>query len=55
MEFSGIRPGEKLFEELLKDDEVQENQVYPKIYLGKTAQLYMEDIHEIIDSYDQMG
>ena len=54
VEFSGIRPGEKLFEELLKDDEVQENQIYPKIYLGKTSQLYMEDIQEIIDIFEQL-
>ena len=54
LEFSGIRPGEKLFEELLKDDEVQENQIYPKIYLGKTSQLYMEDIQEIIDIFEQL-
>ena len=53
IEFSGIRPGEKLYEELLKDDEVHENQVYPKIYLGKTADLYIDDIQEIINSYDR--
>ena len=53
IEFSGIRPGEKLYEELLKDDEVHENQVYPKIYLGKTANLYIDDIQEIINSYDR--
>ncbi len=47
--FSGIRPGEKLFEELLNDNEVQERQVYPKIYIGKTAALYMEEIHELIN------
>ncbi|TLS51993.1 polysaccharide biosynthesis protein [Paenibacillus antri] len=47
--FTGIRPGEKLFEELLNDNEVQERQVYPKIYIGKTAALYMEEIHELIN------
>lgn len=33
--FSGIRPGEKLFEELLNEDEIQNKQVFPKIYIGK--------------------
>lgn len=33
--FSGIRPGEKLFEELLNEDEIQSKQVFPKIYIGK--------------------
>ena len=36
IKFSGIRPGEKLFEELLKDDEVHKEQIYPKIYIGKS-------------------
>jgi FlaA1/EpsC-like NDP-sugar epimerase len=44
VEFTGIRPGEKLFEELLKADEIGERQVYPKIYIGKSADLYMEEI-----------
>ncbi|KIL35448.1 polysaccharide biosynthesis protein EpsC [Cohnella kolymensis] len=48
IEFTGIRPGEKLFEELLKEDEVHEQQIYPKIYVGKTATLYIEEIGEII-------
>ena len=51
IEFSGIRPGEKLFEELLKPDEVNEGQVYPKIYIGKTSELYIEEINEIISTY----
>lgn len=33
--FSGIRPGEKLYEELLNEDEVHSQQVYEKIYRGK--------------------
>ncbi|UXR76404.1 MULTISPECIES: nucleoside-diphosphate sugar epimerase/dehydratase [unclassified Staphylococcus] len=35
IEFSGIRPGEKLFEELLNEDEIHPEQVYEKIYRGK--------------------
>lgn len=52
--FTGIRPGEKLFEELLKNDEVHEQQVYPKIYIGKTAELYLEEIDEILASYNKL-
>jgi FlaA1/EpsC-like NDP-sugar epimerase len=51
IEFTGIRPGEKLFEELLNTNEIHEQQVYPKIYIGKTANLYMEEIREIISIY----
>lgn len=32
--FSGIRPGEKMFEELLKEGEVHPEAVYPKIFTG---------------------
>src|SRR5699024_2122191 len=35
IEFSGVRPGEKLFEELLNEDEIHPEQVYEKIYRGK--------------------
>jgi len=54
IEYSGIRPGEKLFEELLGKDEVHEEQVYPKIYVGKTAELRMKEIHELLRSYASM-
>lgn len=54
IEFTGMRPGEKLFEELLKADEVHEQQVYPKIYIGKAANLYIEEIQEIIASYSSL-
>ncbi|WP_285800631.1 MULTISPECIES: nucleoside-diphosphate sugar epimerase/dehydratase [unclassified Exiguobacterium] len=32
--FSGIRPGEKMYEELLKEGEVHPEAVYPKIFTG---------------------
>lgn len=51
IQYTGIRPGEKLFEELLKDEEVHEQQVYPKIYVGKKADLCIEEIEEITRNY----
>lgn len=35
IEFSGVRPGEKLYEELLNKNEIHPQQVYEKIYRGK--------------------
>ena len=54
IEFTGIRTGEKLFEELLKEDEVLDKQVYPKIYIGKAAVLLFAEIEELISSYSSM-
>lgn len=51
IEFTGMRPGEKLFEELLKKEEVHEDQIYPKIYIGKTSELYIEEIEYIIKNF----
>ncbi|QBP42021.1 polysaccharide biosynthesis protein [Paenisporosarcina antarctica] len=34
---TGIRPGEKLFEELMNDSERQSEVVFPKIYVGKAT------------------
>lgn len=53
--FTGIRPGEKLFEELLGADEVYEEQVYPKIHIGKPRDVNWHAIQDIISTYDVMS
>lgn len=49
----GARPGEKLYEELLSEDEILPGQVYEKIYVGRTTDVddqalarFIEDFHE---------
>ena len=49
IQFSGIRPGEKLYEELLNENEIHPEQVYEKIYIGKTTTPPKEEIDEAID------
>ncbi|WP_399629031.1 polysaccharide biosynthesis protein [Sporosarcina sp. SG10008] len=47
IEYSGIRPGEKLFEELLNENERQSEYVFPKIFVGKAepvGKVEMEDV-----------
>ncbi|WP_054028506.1 polysaccharide biosynthesis protein [Bacillus sp. FJAT-28004] len=55
IEYTGIRPGEKLFEEMLKDEEINEKQVYPKIYIGKSSEIYFDHIEEIIALHGGMS
>lgn len=54
IEYTGMRPGEKLFEELLNSEEVHEDQIYPKIYIGKTSELYIEEIDYIIENFKNL-
>lgn len=37
IQFSGLRPGEKMYEELLNENEVHSEQVFPKIHIGKAG------------------
>ncbi|MEH7464176.1 nucleoside-diphosphate sugar epimerase/dehydratase [Bacillus thuringiensis] len=55
VEFTGMRPGEKLFEELLKNDEMNEKQIYPRIYVGKETDVYIEEIEKIISTYSDLN
>src|SRR5699024_4721810 len=48
IEFSGIRPGEKLFEELLNQNELHPEQVYEKIYRGKVKETDIKEVEVII-------
>lgn len=49
IEFSGIRPGEKLFEELLNKDEIHPEQVYEKIYRGQVSDFAYSEINQFIE------
>lgn len=54
IEFSGMRPGEKLFEELLKADEVHEQQIYPKIYIGRKSEIYLKEIEDLLSTFSNL-
>ncbi|MBH0230740.1 polysaccharide biosynthesis protein [Halobacillus yeomjeoni] len=51
IQFSGIRPGEKMYEELLGDKEVHSEPVFPKIFIGKTTEINEEAVYTLIDEH----
>lgn len=46
---SGIRPGEKLFEELLNESERQSEVVFPKIYIGKATPITKHELVYLLE------
>ncbi|MBR7796650.1 SDR family NAD(P)-dependent oxidoreductase [Agaribacter marinus] len=52
--YTGARPGEKLFEELLTEQEIVDQQIYPKIYIGKTTEIQIESIQDILATYTSL-
>ena len=53
--FTGLRPGEKLFEELLADDETTEPTPHPKLRVAKTSGLQAVNIQSVIDWVHDAG
>lgn len=51
IKFTGIRPGEKMYEELLGEDEILPGQVYEKIYVGRTQEVDEKYILDIIEKF----
>jgi FlaA1/EpsC-like NDP-sugar epimerase len=54
IEFTGIRPGEKLFEELLNENEVHPEQVFPKIFIGKATAVDEKILHDFMEQFEEM-
>ncbi|CZQ92038.1 polysaccharide biosynthesis protein [Trichococcus collinsii] len=51
---TGIRPGEKLYEELLADESLLDSQAYEKIFVGKAAAYKLEDTLAFADELIQL-
>ena len=49
IEITGLRPGEKLYEELLMDEESIQKTKHEKIFIGKPAQFNIEELKEKIN------
>lgn len=46
--YTGLRPGEKLYEELLADDETSEQTPHPKLRIAKTSGQQTPDIGDVV-------
>ncbi len=55
IEFTGLRPGEKLFEEILTAEEGTLSSKHEKVFIAKNSEKYsLEDIEEILKEFRQL-
>src|SRR5690606_7891884 len=54
IQFTGVRPGEKLYEELLDASEIQSEKIYPKIYIGKATPISESELAEVLNKLPAM-
>ncbi|WP_424236933.1 polysaccharide biosynthesis protein [Bhargavaea ginsengi] len=52
--YSGVRPGEKLYEELLDPSEIQQEQIFPKIHIGRATPISGSEQQYILDKLFEM-
>jgi FlaA1/EpsC-like NDP-sugar epimerase len=51
IKYAGIRPGEKMYEELLGENEVHGKAVFPKIFIGKTVEFEFGRVSNLVDNH----
>lgn len=52
--YSGLRPGEKMYEELLNENEVYPEQVFPKIHIGKAKLVGQDKLHWLMGNFGNL-
>ena len=55
IEFTGIRPGEKMYEELLNPEEIREENIYPKIHVGQANCMEKLQLQQLLIDLDQLS
>lgn len=54
IKYTGMRPGEKLYEELLDPSEIQSEKVFAKIHIGKATPISQVEIRRILKKLPEM-
>ncbi|PEY78900.1 polysaccharide biosynthesis protein [Bacillus cereus] len=55
IEFTGLRPGEKMYEELLNEGEIHPKQIFPKIHIGKAVLMNQEILRKFMNEFEEMN
>ncbi|MGE6312913.1 polysaccharide biosynthesis protein [Bacillus cereus] len=55
IEFTGLRPGEKMYEELLNEGEIHPEQIFPKIHIGKAVLMDQEILRQFMNDFEGMN
>jgi FlaA1/EpsC-like NDP-sugar epimerase len=53
IQYSGIRPGEKMYEELLNEKEIEHNPIFPKIFIGKAVLDNLEEMEFLLNHFEE--
>jgi FlaA1/EpsC-like NDP-sugar epimerase len=55
IDFAGLRPGEKMYEELLNEGEIHPEQIFPKIHIGKAKVMDIGVVSGLINQLLEMS
>jgi FlaA1/EpsC-like NDP-sugar epimerase len=53
--YSGIRPGEKMYEELLGENEVHGDAIFPKIFIGKASFEQEDEVGYLLGHFEELS
>ncbi|KIY20680.1 polysaccharide biosynthesis protein [Mesobacillus subterraneus] len=53
--FSGLRPGEKMFEELLNEKEIHPEPIYPKIFIGRAVLEQEQEVEFLLQQFEHFS
>ena len=52
LKFTGLRPGEKMYEELLNEGEINPKQIFPKIHIGIADNSKIDRVYDFIEKFE---